>query len=590
MKGFVMTNEMMKQIEIMLFGSCLKTSLISILLFTFLSFIPCALKVKHANVIIKNQNIFAMKDTTYLWCLLISVIVSLPPLFERILDAIKFGSTCINQNTLELKTIVTRTLEVIAVIIPNSILLIILRCASTDDEFSMASKIQDCIFYAQTLTIIGSIFCSMFGHKYSNKLDGKYDFRISVDRRTVCFLITFVLFRFFLSIALVVMDPMSKIILLLISSIFLVFGMVQMVYVASKILIFLWNQMIGFSFREYVQMHDFYRTIAVVCYSCYVFGWYVHSNRMLSYRGLSQQSSDTLCAYAIGQVLMIIFITLVDSRSYMRAAEIKGEQLQVRLNLIRYISHEMRSPLNTAFMGLQLLHNDTMLVLDSVRRAVSTLTLEDEPSEKSESLLQSLSEDLQRVQGLLETGELVKESSSLALETLNDMLTFDKMDEKKLVVEVEDVDVWAFVRDTVRPFSINALRAQVRLEVKCEDLQSRWVEGWRIRADRFKLNQVLRNFVSNALKFCRSPRGEVEVSVERYYVAGGRLVRPPGSEGPQVVQDFVRVSVVDNGAGISQENQRRLFGQYVQFDAGALQKGGGSGLGLWISKSEWPRV
>jgi signal transduction histidine kinase len=122
------------------------------------------------------------------------------------------------------------------------------------------------------------------------------------------------------------------------------------------------------------------------------------------------------------------------------------------------------------------------------------------------------------------------------------------------------------------------------------DLQSRWVEGWRIRADRFKLNQVLRNFVSNALKFCGSPRGEVEVSVERYYVAGGRLVRPPGSEGPQVVQDFVRVSVVDNGAGISQENQRRLFGQYVQFDAGALQKGGGSGLGLWISKSEWPRV
>lgn len=40
------------------------------------------------------------------------------------------------------------------------------------------------------------------------------------------------------------------------------------------------------------------------------------------------------------------------------------------------------------------------------------------------------------------------------------------------------------------------------------------------------------------------------------------------------------------GAGISKENQRKLFGQYVQFDAGALQKGGGSGLGLWISKGE----
>ena len=36
--------------------------------------------------------------------------------------------------------------------------------------------------------------------------------------------------------------------------------------------------------------------------------------------------------------------------------------------------------------------------------------------------------------------------------------------------------------------------------------------------------------------------------------------------------------------GISTENQKKLFGQYVQFNAGKLQKGNGSGLGLWISK------
>ena len=45
-----------------------------------------------------------------------------------------------------------------------------------------------------------------------------------------------------------------------------------------------------------------------------------------------------------------------------------------------------------------------------------------------------------------------------------------------------------------------------------------------------------------------------------------------------------RLEVKDSGAGISPENQKKLFGQYVQFNAGKLQKGNGSGLGLWISK------
>ena len=47
---------------------------------------------------------------------------------------------------------------------------------------------------------------------------------------------------------------------------------------------------------------------------------------------------------------------------------------------------------------------------------------------------------------------------------------------------------------------------------------------------------------------------------------------------------WLRVEVIDSGAGMSKENQKKLFGQYVQFNANSLQKGGGSGLGLWISK------
>jgi signal transduction histidine kinase len=113
------------------------------------------------------------------------------------------------------------------------------------------------------------------------------------------------------------------------------------------------------------------------------------------------------------------------------------------------------------------------------------------------------------------------------------------------------------------------------------DLESDWLKNVCIKADRFKLNQVLRNFLSNALKFCNRERGEVRVTVERRPLSASRVVR---SIGPRLddytTDDVVRVNVRDNGIGISTENQKKLFGQYVQFNAGQAQKGGGSGLGL----------
>eukprot|EP01034_Spumella_vulgaris_P027284 gene27284-33981_t len=49
--------------------------------------------------------------------------------------------------------------------------------------------------------------------------------------------------------------------------------------------------------------------------------------------------------------------------------------------------------------------------------------------------------------------------------------------------------------------------------------------------------------------------------------------------------DMVRISVIDSGPGISKDDQKRLFHEIVQFNAAKLQKGQGSGLGLWISNS-----
>ncbi len=121
-----------------------------------------------------------------------------------------------------------------------------------------------------------------------------------------------------------------------------------------------------------------------------------------------------------------------------------------------------------------------------------------------------------------------------------------------------------------------------------------------VLGDKPKLCQVMRNLVSNALKFtpeggkvtiraCWKPRGlsdafehlvnDVETSDEKAqeskskvdmenYIGCGSLV----------------LSVTDTGAGMSAEHLSRLFQEGVQFNANKLQAGQGSGLGLWISK------
>ena len=75
------------------------------------------------------------------------------------------------------------------------------------------------------------------------------------------------------------------------------------------------------------------------------------------------------------------------------------------------------------------------------------------------------------------------------------------------------------------------------------------------------------------------------LSVDR--AAGFLMNAMQGPETPRaevVIHGRLRIVCTDTGAGISPENQRRLFKEVVQFQPEILQAGGGSGLGLWITK------
>eukprot|EP01036_Dinobryon_divergens_P035132 gene35132-45479_t len=400
------------------------------------------------------------------------------------------------------------------------------------------------IFY---VLFVGVMFCTILGNK--NNESSIKEFCVIGKRYIVNFLVSLIVSRILLVTAtLLSTDSITSLSLSIAAAIFFALGLMQIIFIAWKVLYLLWQQSVYMTFRTYDEMHDFYRLLATTCYAIYTFILYVQSNQIVSPNAVYYNAHDFFINYLIGVTVFVIFLNVIEERCYLREVELKEEKLQTRSNLMRYISHEIRSPLNTVFMGLQLMNNGITGVITSTRRSIAKLREDTRSISDHRFLQESFSQVISSMKEQLDNCDMAKDSASMALEALNDMLTIDKIDENKLDLAVEDLNVWKFVSEAVRPLTINAIKAQIMFSVDCVDMDLDWMQNFIIKADKFKLNQVLRNFVSNALKFCARSNGEVKVVVERKAVPGNlvRSISSPSSK-PIMVNNVVRVSVSDNG-------------------------------------------
>lgn len=118
-----------------------------------------------------------------------------------------------------------------------------------------------------------------------------------------------------------------------------------------------------------------------------------------------------------------------------------------------------------------------------------------------------------------------------------------------------------------------------------------------IDVDKAKMSQVLRNVMSNALKFSppkstikirvsvmRGPMGDDAAGLAERDEAVGSFFRMTVPLDGDARNSYFRVEIEDRGVGLQEVEASRLFGEMVQFDAGKLQAGGGSGIGLYLSK------
>ena len=101
--------------------------------------------------------------------------------------------------------------------------------------------------------------------------------------------------------------------------------------------------------------------------------------------------------------------------------------------------------------------------------------------------------------------------------------------------------------------------------------------------DNQRIEQVLTNLVSNALKFTKE-NGTIEISSSK--ISADEIRKNPFFESlpAKMSKEYVKIAVKDNGIGISPENKYKVFEQFKQIENSSTRKVGGSGLGLSIAK------
>jgi HAMP domain-containing protein/CheY-like chemotaxis protein/signal transduction histidine kinase len=158
------------------------------------------------------------------------------------------------------------------------------------------------------------------------------------------------------------------------------------------------------------------------------------------------------------------------------------------------------------------------------------------------------------------------------LNLITDILDLSKIESGTVSVEAEEVFFSSLLEMIARPFRHEAENRKLSFEIKTDPHLTR-----SLVTDSKRLQQVLKNLLSNAFKF--TEQGGVQLSVS---IAGSGWSENHPILG--VANSVVAFEVADSGIGIPFEKQRIIFEAFQQADAGTSRKYGGTGLGLAISR------
>lgn len=209
------------------------------------------------------------------------------------------------------------------------------------------------------------------------------------------------------------------------------------------------------------------------------------------------------------------------------AKEAAEKATQIKSNFLSNISHEIRTPMN-AIIGL------TELLL---------------PEETEAQKLEYL--------------QAVRFSADNLLRLINDLLDLSKIEADKLELNTESFGLKEQLYQFEKTLGYIAKDKALKISLEIADDVPEWVRG-----DSVRLNQILLNLGSNAIKF--TPKGEVHIAVKNLAIK----------------EDIhqLEFTVTDSGIGIDSDKIDRIFDRFEQAEKYTSRQFGGTGLGLTITK------
>jgi signal transduction histidine kinase len=207
-----------------------------------------------------------------------------------------------------------------------------------------------------------------------------------------------------------------------------------------------------------------------------------------------------------------------------KAAQLRDAN-ELKSRFLSYMSHEFRTPLTsmTSITGILLSHLDGPLTAEQNKQV-----------------------------------EFIRSSARELTEMVNDLLDLAKVEAGRIAISpewFEMVDLFSALRGMFKPI-VNSTSVTLAFDEPEGDIK--------LYTDDKKLSQILRNFISNALKFTQN--GEVRVSA--------RLLD----------SDQVEFAVSDTGIGIEPQHIKTLFNDFVQLNVPLQKRLRGTGLGLSLAR------
>jgi len=257
------------------------------------------------------------------------------------------------------------------------------------------------------------------------------------------------------------------------------------------------------------------------------------------------------------RVLQGVFIAardVTELKVYENALQSKNIELQeasrMKSEFLANMSHELRTPLNAIIGFSEVLKDGLLGELSNEQRGYITD---------------------------------IYSSGNHLLSLINDILDLSKIEAGKMTLDLEVLPVSGLFLNSFSVIREKAASRRIILELQAP------TELGLIEVDARKVKQMVYNLLANAVKFSNDD-GKITLRVSRVpQIDAGCLSGTwPGRTFPMKAtgsHDFLKISVIDTGIGIAEDDMQQLFVAFTQIDSGLARKFEGTGMGLALVKS-----